>query len=95
MYALRLYITGQTILSKNSVRNLRSICDEYLAGRFELEVVDIHQQPELARKSQIIAAPTLVKTLPLPLRRLVGDLSNRRQVLMGLDIKEEWAQAHA
>ena len=88
MYSLRLYITGQTPRSAGSVQNLKNVCDQYLAGKFELEVIDIYQQPELAQKAQIIAAPTLVKSLPLPLRRLVGDLSNRRRVLMGLDLVE-------
>ena len=87
LYALRLYITGQTPRSSASVRNLRKVCDEYLEGRFELEVIDVYQRPELAKEAQIIAAPTLVKRLPLPLRRLVGDLSNEKQVLLGLDIK--------
>jgi circadian clock protein KaiB len=87
LYSLRLYITGQTPRSSASVRNLRKVCDEYLEGRFELEVIDVYQRPELAKEAQIIAAPTLVKRLPLPLRRLVGDLSNEQQVLFGLDIK--------
>jgi circadian clock protein KaiB len=89
MYSLRLYITGQTPRSAGSLQNLKQVCDQYLAGRFELEVIDIYQQPELAQAAQIIAAPTLVKRLPLPLRRLVGDLSNRRRVLLGLDLKED------
>jgi circadian clock protein KaiB len=87
MYSLRLYITGQTPRSAESVQNLKQVCEQYLAGRFELEVIDIYQQPELAQKAQIIAAPTLIKRLPLPLRRLVGDLSNRRRVLLGLDLE--------
>jgi circadian clock protein KaiB len=89
MYSLRLYITGQTPRSADSVQNLKRVCDQYLAGHFELEVIDIYQQPELAQEAQIIAAPTLVKRLPLPLRRLVGDLSNRRRVLLGLDLKAD------
>jgi circadian clock protein KaiB len=92
MYKLRLYITGQTPRSVASIQNLRHVCDEYLAGRFELQVVDIYQQPELAKEAQIIAAPTLIKKLPLPLRKLVGDLSNEERVLMGLDLKV--ADAH-
>jgi circadian clock protein KaiB len=91
MYRLRLYVTGQTPRSASSLQNLKEVCDEYLAGRFELDVVDIYQQPELAREAQIIAAPTLIKMLPLPLRKLVGDLSNRKQVMMGLDIRDEKA----
>ena len=89
VYALRLYITGQTPLSETSLRNLNEVCSEHLAGRFELEVIDIYQQPQLAREAQILAAPTLIKRLPLPFRRLVGDLSNRKQVLLGLDIQQE------
>ena len=87
LYSLRLYITGKTPRSSASVRNLRKMCDEHLAGKFELEVIDVYQRPELAKEAQIIAAPTLVRRLPLPLRKLVGDLSNERQVLLGLDIK--------
>jgi len=94
MYTLRLYITGQTPRSVASVRNLRHVCDEHLTGRFELQVIDIYQQPELAREAEIIAAPTLVKRLPLPLRRLVGDLSNEQRVLMGLDLKFDGNEDH-
>jgi len=91
MYRLRLYVTGQTPRSASSLQNLKDVCDEYLSGKFELEVIDIYQQPELASAAQIIAAPTLIKMLPLPLRKLVGDLSNRKQVMIGLDIKDEKA----
>ena len=83
---LRLYVTGQTPRSVDSIRNLKEICDKYLTGQFELEVVDIYQQPERAQEAQIIAAPTLVKSLPPPLRKLIGDLSNRDDVLTGLGI---------
>jgi circadian clock protein KaiB len=72
--------------SARAVGNLRAICDEYLGGRYDLEVIDIYQQPVLAKGEQIIAAPTLIKKLPLPIRRLVGDMSNREQVLLGLDL---------
>ena len=88
VYSLRLYITGQTPRSEISLRNLREVCDQYLEGRFELEVIDLYRRPELAREAQVVAAPTLVKRLPLPLRKLVGDLSNKSEVLLGLDIKE-------
>jgi circadian clock protein KaiB len=88
MYSLRLYVTGQTPRSAASIRNLRDVCDEYLEGRFELQVIDLYQRPELAREAQVVAAPTLIKRLPLPLRRLVGDLSDKREVLLGLDLKE-------
>ncbi len=86
-YLLRLYVTGSTPRSLRSIFNLRTVCEDQLRDRYELEVIDIYQQPELAREQQIIAAPTLVKTLPLPLRKLVGDLSDRDRVLVGLDLK--------
>jgi circadian clock protein KaiB len=85
-YVLRLYVTGMTPRSARAVNNLRTICDEYLDGRYDLEVVDIYQQPVLAKGEQIIAAPTLVKKLPLPMRRIIGDMSNRERVLLGLDL---------
>ena len=85
-YVLRLYVTGMTPRSARAVKNLRAICDEYLAGRYDLEVIDIYQQPFLAKGEQIIAAPTLIKKLPLPMRRIIGDMSNRDRVLLGLDL---------
>jgi circadian clock protein KaiB len=88
-YLLRLYITGQTPRSLQSVENLRVLCDKYLPGQFDLEVVDIYQQPAMAAAGQIIAAPTLIKSMPLPLRRLVGDFSDQKRVILGLDLKLE------
>ena len=85
-YVLRLYVTGMTPRSAQAIKNLQAICDEYLDGRYELDVIDIYQQPDLTRGEQIIAAPTLIKTLPLPIRRLVGDMSDRERVLLGLDL---------
>jgi circadian clock protein KaiB len=85
-YILRLYVTGMTTRSANAVRNLQAICNERLAGRYDLEVIDIYQQPVLTKGEQIIAAPTLIKKLPLPVRRLVGDMSDRERVLLGLDL---------
>jgi circadian clock protein KaiB len=85
-YVLRLYVTGITPHSTRAIVNVRRICEEHLQGRYELEVVDIYQQPVLAKGEQIIAAPTLIKKLPLPLRRLIGDLSNTERVLLGLDL---------
>jgi circadian clock protein KaiB len=85
-YVLRLYVTGLTPRSVCAVNNLRVICDEYLDGRYDLEVIDIYQQPVLAKGEQIIAAPTLVKQLPLPMRRVIGDMSDRERVLLGLDL---------
>jgi circadian clock protein KaiB len=86
-YILRLYITGMTPNSKRAVENVKNICEQYLNGRYELEVIDIYQQPELAQGEQIIAAPTLIKMLPGPLRRLIGDMSNTEKVLVGLDLR--------
>ena len=85
-YVLRLFVTGMTGRSTRAIENLRAICDEYLDGRYALEVIDIHQQPVLTRGEQIIAAPTLIKKLPLPMRRIIGDMSNRERVLLGLDL---------
>jgi circadian clock protein KaiB len=85
-YVLRLYVTGMTPRSARAISNLRAICDEYLEGRYDLEVVDIYQQPVLAKGEQIVAAPTLIKKLPLPMRRIIGDMSNRDHVLLGLDL---------
>ena len=86
-YVLRLYVTGQTPRSLKSVENLQRLCEKYLRGRFHLEVIDIYQQPALAAEGQIIAAPTLIKAMPLPLRRLVGDFSDSERVVLGLDLK--------
>ena len=94
-YALRLYITGQTPRSRRSVENLRALCDKYIAGQFDLEIVDIYQQPAMAMAGQIIAAPTLVKSMPPPLRRLVGDFSDQNRVILGLDIKLDEEQGIA
>jgi len=88
-YVLRLYIAGTTPASSRSVETLRAICEENLKGRYELSVVDVFQQPALAKDEQIIAVPTLIKKLPAPLRRVVGDLSNEHRVLVGLDLKQK------
>ena len=85
-YILRLYVTGMTSRSSRAVSNLKAICEEYLEGRYDLEVIDIYQQPVLTKGEQIIAAPTLIKKLPLPMRRIIGDMSNRERVLLGLDL---------
>lgn len=86
-YILRLYITGSTNRSLSAITNLKKICEEYLDGRYELEVIDLYQMPGLAKDEQIIAAPTLIKKLPLPFRRIIGDMSSEEKVLMGLDLK--------
>jgi circadian clock protein KaiB len=86
-YSLRLYVTGNTPRSTRAIQNIRALCEEYLRGRYDLEIVDIHQQPALAQGEQIIAAPTLIKRLPEPLRKFVGDLSDMNRVLVGMDIR--------
>lgn len=85
-YILRLYITGTTSRSLLAITNLKRICEEYLKGRYELEVIDLFRHPRLAKDEQIIAAPTLIKKLPLPFRRIIGDMSDKEKVLMGLDL---------
>ncbi len=87
LYTMRLYVTGATPRSSRAIANLRKLCDQYLPGRYKLEIVDVYQQPELAREGQIIAAPTLVKSFPLPLRRFIGDMSNTANLLAGLDVR--------
>lgn len=85
-YVLRLYVTGMTPRSTVALANLKAICEKHLKGRYELEVIDIYKQPQLASGEQIIATPTLIKQLPAPLRRIVGDLSDAERVLLGLDL---------
>jgi circadian clock protein KaiB len=85
-YLLRLYVTGSTPKSALAIRNIRAICEEKLKNRYKLEVIDIYQHPGNVKTEQIVVAPTLVKTLPLPVRRIIGDLSNQQRVLVGLDI---------
>ncbi len=86
-YVLRLYVAGMTPRSQEAVRSVTSICQEHLAGRYDLQVIDIYQQPVLAEGEQIIAAPTLIKQLPLPLRRLIGSMADEQKVLVGLDLR--------
>lgn len=86
-YVLRLYVTGMTPRSMRAVQNVRAICEEHLQGRYDLEVIDIYQQPTLAKGEQIIATPTLIKKLPLPLRQVIGDMSSTERVLLGLDLR--------
>ena len=88
-YVLRLYVAGQSPKSIKAITNIKKICEENLKGRYGLDVIDLYQQPHLAQVEQIIAAPTLIKKLPLPLRRIIGDLSNTERVLVGLDLKEK------
>ena len=93
-YLLRLYVVGTTSRSNRAIVNIRKICDEYLAGRYELDVVDVLQNPALAAGEQIIAAPTLIKKLPLPLRRFIGDMSQTERILLGLDLRT-YGEQHA
>jgi circadian clock protein KaiB len=88
-YSLRLYITGTTERSNEAVANIRQLCDKYLPGRYDLEVVDIYQQPGKAAAAQIIAAPTLIKQLPAPIKRLIGNLSDPDKIIVGLDLKKQ------
>jgi len=85
-YVLRLYVTGMTTRSTRAINIVRAVCDEHLAGRYSLEIVDVYQQPARIREDQIIAIPTLVKCGPSPLRRIVGDMSNRDRLLLGLGL---------
>jgi circadian clock protein KaiB len=87
-YILRLYITGMTPKSILAISNIKKTCEEYLRGRYNLEVIDLYQNPQLAKGEQIIAAPTLIKKLPLPLRRIIGDMSNEERLLVGLDLRK-------
>lgn len=88
-YFLRLYITGIAPASTRALEKVRSVCEQHLLGRYDLEVIDIYQMPALAKDHQIIATPTLVKVLPSPLRRFIGDLSKVEQMLFGLDLREK------
>jgi circadian clock protein KaiB len=87
-YILRLYIAGNTARSAEAIINIREICETHLKGRYKLEVIDIYQQPSLAKGEQIIAVPTLIKALPLPLKKFIGDLSNTDRVIFGLDLRK-------
>ena len=84
---LRLYVAGQTPRSLTAFKNLKEICEEYLKGKYHIEVVDLMENPTLARGDQILAVPTLVRKLPQPIRKIIGDLSNTERVLVGLDIQ--------
>ena len=87
-YQLRLYIAGQTPKSIVALRNLKEICEEHLQGRYEIEIVDLVENPQLAAGDQILAVPTLVRRLPEPIKKIIGDLSNTERVLVGLDLRE-------
>jgi circadian clock protein KaiB len=86
-FVLRLYVAGTTPKSAHAIANLKKICEEELHGRYDLEVIDMYQQPEAANGDQVLAVPTLIKQLPAPLRKMIGDLSDRDKVIVGLGIK--------
>jgi circadian clock protein KaiB len=86
-YELRLYVAGQTPKSLTAFANLKKICEEHLAGRYRIEIIDLLEQPQLAAGDQILAIPTLVRQLPQPLKKIIGDLSNTERVLVGLDLR--------
>jgi circadian clock protein KaiB len=85
-YNLRLYVAGQTPKSIAAIRNLRRLCEKYLSGRYRLDVIDLMAEPNLAQRDQIVAIPTLVRSMPEPIKRIIGDLSNSRRVLTWLGI---------
>ncbi len=87
-WLLQLYVAGTTPNSQRAIANIKKICEEHLQGCYTLEVIDIYQQPQLAEGEQIIAVPTLIKKLPLPLRRIIGDLSDTERVLVGLNLRK-------
>ena len=87
-FILKLYVAGQSPKSVTAIANIKRMCEEKLHGRYELDVIDLYQQPQLARGEQIIAVPTLIRKLPSPLRRVIGDMSNTERVLVGLDMRE-------
>jgi circadian clock protein KaiB len=88
-YLLRLYVTGTTPASSRAIERVRGVCEKHLQGRYQLEVVDIYQKPALAKDEQIIATPTLIRVLPSPLRRFIGDLSKVEKILFGMDVREK------
>lgn len=85
---LRLYVAGQTPKSMTALANLKKMCEEHLTGRYKIEVIDLVKNPQLARSDQILAIPTLVRRLPEPMRKIIGDLSNEERVLVGLDVRQ-------
>jgi circadian clock protein KaiB len=85
-WRLRLYVAGQTPKSIAALANLKRLCEEHLAGRYRIEIVDLQKQPQLARRDEIVVIPTLVRQLPPPIRKIIGDLSNQQKVLLGLDV---------
>lgn len=87
LWQLRLYVAGQTPKSVTAFANLKKLCETYMHGQYQIEIIDLLQHPELAQQDQILAIPTLVRRLPPPIRQIIGDLSNQEKVLLGLDIR--------
>jgi circadian clock protein KaiB len=92
-YTLRLYVTGTTPHSVEAISRIKSFCEEHLKGRYDLEVIDIYQRPQLARDEQILAIPTLIRSLPVPLRQFIGDLAKLERILIGADLREYRARS--
>ena len=88
-YVLRLYVTGMTAKSKQAIQNIKKICEENLQDRCDLEVIDIYREPVLAKGDQIVATPTLIKKVPLPLRKFIGDMAEKEKILLGLDLRSK------
>ena len=86
-YILKLYVTGQTARAQTAIENLERLCREELSGEYELQVIDVLENPQLAEDDRVLATPTLIKQLPPPLRRVIGDLSDKEKVLFGLDVR--------
>jgi circadian clock protein KaiB len=86
-FVLRLYVAGQTTKAVRAFENLKRLCEEHLAGRYEIEIIDLLENPQLAQGDQILAVPTLVRRLPEPMKKIIGDLSNSERVLVGLDLR--------
>ncbi len=93
-FELRLYVAGRTPKALRAFANLRRICDEHLAGRYSIEVIDLLKDPQLGRGDQILALPTLVRRLPAPIKKIIGDLSNTERVLVGLDLRQRQKGLH-
>jgi circadian clock protein KaiB len=87
LYVLRLFVTGMTARSTAALVAVKALCEEHLQGRYDLEVIDVYQHPQLAKEEQIVAVPTLVKKLPVPLRRFIGNLADEERILVGLDLR--------
>jgi circadian clock protein KaiB len=88
LWELRLYVAGKTAKSLTAFANLKQICEEYLPGQYRIEVIDLLENPQLAKADQIIALPTLIRTLPTPIKKIIGDLSNKEKFLVGLDVRK-------